>query len=54
MEQDAKKAIQAKNYSLGGSPLAILGSDFKNKSVQVTKRGDGKTHKRALSKLIYL
>ena len=36
MEQDAKKAIQAKNYSLGGSPLAILGSDFKNKSVQVT------------------
>ena len=36
MEQDAKKAIQAKNYSLGGSPLAILGSDFKTKSVQVT------------------
>ena len=36
IEQDAKKAIQAKNYSLGGSPLAILGSDFKNKSVQVT------------------
>ncbi len=42
MEQDAKKAIQAKNYSLGGSPLAILGSDFKNKSVQVTG-DDGKT-----------
>lgn len=36
IEQDAKKAIQSKNYSLGGSPLAILGSDFKNKSVQVT------------------
>ena len=36
MEQDAKKAIQSKNYSLGGSPLAILGSDWKNKSAQVT------------------
>ena len=36
LEQDAKKEIQSKNYSLGGSPLAILGSDFKNKSVQVT------------------
>ena len=36
IEQDAKKAIQSKNYSLGGSPLAVLGSDFKNKSVQVT------------------
>ena len=42
IEQDAKKAIQSKNYSLGGSPLAILGSDFKNKSVQVTGEA-GKT-----------
>lgn len=36
IKDDAKKAIQEKNYSLGGSPLAILGSDFKTKSVQVT------------------
>lgn len=36
IEQDAKKEIQSKNYSLGGSPLAVLGSDFKTKSVQVT------------------
>jgi len=42
IEQDAKKAIQSKNYSLGGSPLAILGSDFKNKSIQVTA-DSGKT-----------
>ena len=36
LEQDAKKEIQSKNYSLGGSPLAVLGSDFKSKSVQIT------------------
>ena len=36
IKDDAKKAIQEKNYSLGGSPLAILGSDFKTKSIQVT------------------
>jgi hypothetical protein len=40
IKDDAKKAIQEKNYSLGGSPLAILGSDFKTKSVQVTADGD--------------
>ena len=39
IKDDAKKAIQEKNYSLGGSPLAILGSDFKTKSIQVTADG---------------
>ena len=39
IKDDAKKAIQEKNYSLGGSPLAILGSDFKTKSIQVSADG---------------
>lgn len=43
IKDDAKKAIQEKNYSLGGSPLAILGSDFKTKSVQVTGEADKTT-----------
>lgn len=47
IKDDAKKAIQEKNYSLGGSPLAILGSDFKTKSVQVT--ADSSTTKATLN-----
>lgn len=47
IKDDAKKAIQEKNYSLGGSPLAILGSDFKTKSIQVA--GDSGTTKATLN-----
>jgi len=47
IKDDAKKMIQEKNYSLGGSPLAILGSDFKTKSIQVA--GEAGTTKATLN-----
>lgn len=47
INSDAKKKIQEMNFSLGGSPLALLGSDFKTKSIQVT--GDAGTTKATLN-----